>query len=107
MAYGHTISYLRRGAGQELMIAVNAGHEPADIPVAPWWGESRTLLGERDENGCLPPLSCLVMVRSVKGEDDDEEAEEIKSDESAVDLTVPPESASHTLTTLPQKAEKE
>ena len=31
----------------------------------------------------------------------------IKSDESAVDLTVPPESASHTLTTLPQKAEKE
>ena len=69
MAYGHTISFLRRGAGQELMVAVNQGDTPSQIPVAPWWKNSYTLLGTLDENGCLPPLSCLVRVRSVKEED--------------------------------------
>ena len=69
MAYGHTISFLRRGAGQELMVAVNQGDTPSQIPVAPWWKNSYTLIGTLDENGCLPPLSCLVRVRSVKEED--------------------------------------
>ena len=80
MAYGHTISFLRRGAGQELMVAVNQGDTPSQIPVAPWWKNSYTLIGTLDENGCLPPLSCLVRVRSVKEEDISQPAEDTPSE---------------------------
>lgn len=80
MAYGHTISFLRRGAGQELMVAVNQGDTPSQIPVAPWWKNSYTLIGTLDENGCLPPLSCLVRVRSVKEEDISQPPEDTPSE---------------------------
>ncbi|MGN0564601.1 MAG: glycoside hydrolase family 13 protein [Candidatus Heritagella sp.] len=82
MAYGHTISYLRRGAGQELMVAVNQGDTPSQIPVAPWWKNSYTLIGYLDENGCLPPLSCLVRVRSVKEEDMPQPPEDTPSEKT-------------------------